>query len=156
MQEGGFPRWHSGKESTCNAGDTSSIPRLGRFPGVENGNPLQHPCLGNPMDRGTWWATVHNVARVRHNWATEHPCMQDETGRRKGGRGCTLATSAFSAGKPHRDALGFPLVVSQHPGALWMSRGRMCALDFCLCRPLSHGVLLGPSFTAAHGVTPAS
>ena len=32
-------------------------------PGEENGNPLQYSCLGNSMDRGAWWATVHGVAR---------------------------------------------------------------------------------------------
>ena len=40
-------------------GDTGSIPGLGRSPGVRNGNPLQYSCLGNPMDRGAWQATVH-------------------------------------------------------------------------------------------------
>ena len=38
-----------------------SIPGLGRSPGEENGNPLQYSCLGNPMDRGAWLATVHEV-----------------------------------------------------------------------------------------------
>jgi len=45
------------------AGDIGSIPGLGRFPGEGNGNPLQYSCLGNPMDRGAWWATVHKVAK---------------------------------------------------------------------------------------------
>jgi len=47
-------RWLSGKESTCNAGDTGDIgliPGLGRSPGVGDGNPLQYSCLENPMDR---------------------------------------------------------------------------------------------------------
>ena len=44
-------------------GDEGSIPRSGRFPGVGNGNPLQCPCRGNPMDRGALWATVHGVAK---------------------------------------------------------------------------------------------
>jgi len=39
-----------------------SIPGLERFPGGENGNPLQYSCLGKPMDRGAWWATIHVVA----------------------------------------------------------------------------------------------
>ena len=38
-----------------------------------NGNPLQYSCLGNPMDRGARQATVHGVARLRHNLATESP-----------------------------------------------------------------------------------
>ena len=47
----------SGKESTCNAGDTEdtgSIPGSGRFPGGGNGDPLRYSCLENPMDGGTW------------------------------------------------------------------------------------------------------
>ena len=40
------------------AGDVGSIPGSRRSPGVGNGNPLQYSCLGNPMDRGAWWATV--------------------------------------------------------------------------------------------------
>ena len=56
-----------GKESACNAGDLSSIPGWGRPPGEGNGNPLQYSCLENHMDRGAWWATVHGVARVRHD-----------------------------------------------------------------------------------------
>ena len=43
--------------------DTGSIPGLGRFPGGGNGNPLQYPCLENPMDRGAWRATVHGIAK---------------------------------------------------------------------------------------------
>ena len=59
----GLPWWLSGKEMTCNAGDTASIPGSGRSPGVGNGNPLQYSCLGNPMDRGAWRATVHGVTK---------------------------------------------------------------------------------------------
>ena len=44
------------------AGDPGSIPELGRSSGEGNGNPLQHSCLENPMDGGTWWATVLGVA----------------------------------------------------------------------------------------------
>ena len=58
----GFPGGSDGKVSACNVGDLVSIPVLGRSPEEGNGNPLQYPCLGNPMDRGAWWATVHGVA----------------------------------------------------------------------------------------------
>ena len=58
-----LPWWLSGKESAYNAGDTDSVPGLGRFPEGENGNPLQYSCLGNPVDRGAWRATVHGVAK---------------------------------------------------------------------------------------------
>ena len=44
-----------------NMGDPGSIPGSGRSPGEGNGNPLQYSCLGNPMDGGAWWATVHGV-----------------------------------------------------------------------------------------------
>ena len=40
-----------------------SIPGSGSFPGGGNGNPPQDSCLGNPMDRGAWWATVYGVAK---------------------------------------------------------------------------------------------
>ena len=54
------------KNPTANAEDTrdsGSIPGSGRSLGVENGNPLQYSCLKRPMDRGTWCATVHGVAK---------------------------------------------------------------------------------------------
>ena len=56
----------AGKESICNKGDTIGtglITGLGRSPGEGNGNPLQYSCLENTMDRGTWWATDHGVAK---------------------------------------------------------------------------------------------
>ena len=51
------------KESACNAGDLGSVPGSGRSPGEGKGNPLQDSCLGSPMDRGAWWATVHGIAK---------------------------------------------------------------------------------------------
>ena len=48
--------------SAWNVGDQGSIPGSGRAPGEGNGNPLQYPCLENPMEGGAWWATVHGVA----------------------------------------------------------------------------------------------
>ena len=44
-------------------GDTGSTPGLGRSPGGGNSNLLQYSCLENSMDRGAWWATVHEVAK---------------------------------------------------------------------------------------------
>ena len=43
--------------------DTDSVSELGRSPGGGHGNPLQYSCLENPMDRGTWQATIHRVAK---------------------------------------------------------------------------------------------
>ena len=56
-------QWPSGKESTCDAGDAGLIPGSGRSPGGGPGNPLQYSCLENPMDRGTWQASVLRVAK---------------------------------------------------------------------------------------------
>ena len=52
-----------GKLSAYNEGDPCSIPGSGRSPGEGNGNPFQYSCLENPMDGGTWEATVHGVAK---------------------------------------------------------------------------------------------
>ena len=43
--------------------DMGSIPGLGRSPGGGHGNTLQRSCLENPMDRASWWAMVHRVAK---------------------------------------------------------------------------------------------
>ena len=59
----GLPLWLSGKESVCNAGNAGLIPGSERVPREGNGNLLQCSCLGNSMDRGAWWATVHGVAK---------------------------------------------------------------------------------------------
>ena len=61
----GFPGGSDGKESSCSVGDLGSIPALGGSPGEGNGNPLQYSCLGNPIDRGTWQATVHGVMKTQ-------------------------------------------------------------------------------------------
>ena len=52
-----------GKESACNAGDLVSISGSGTSPGEGNGYLLQYSCLEKSMDRGAWWATVHEVAK---------------------------------------------------------------------------------------------
>ena len=49
------------KNLSANAGDVGSIPGWGRSLGEGNGNPLQYPCLRNPVDRGAWRATFHGV-----------------------------------------------------------------------------------------------
>ena len=58
------------KNLPASAGDTGasgSIPGSGRSPGEGNGNPLQYFCLENSMDRGTWQATIHGVAKSGHS-----------------------------------------------------------------------------------------
>ena len=68
----GFPGGSDSKVSACNAGDLGSIPELGRSPGEGNGYPLQYSCLENSLDRGAWWAIVHGLQRVGHNWGTNN------------------------------------------------------------------------------------
>ena len=62
----GFPVDSVVKDPPANARDSrdvGSVPESGRSPGGGNGNPLQYSCLGNPMDRGSWQATVQQVAK---------------------------------------------------------------------------------------------
>ena len=61
----GLSRWCSGKESACQGRrhEPSSIPGLGRSPGVGNGNPFQYSCLEKSMNRGAWWTAVHGIAK---------------------------------------------------------------------------------------------
>ena len=62
----GFPGSSVVKNLPANAGatgDSGSIPGSGRSLGVRNGNPLQYSCLENPMDRGAWQATVHELTK---------------------------------------------------------------------------------------------
>ena len=58
-----WSKWHSGKQSTCQAGNEGSVPGSGRSPGKGHDTPLQYSCLENPMDRGAWRATVHGVTK---------------------------------------------------------------------------------------------
>ena len=59
----GFPGSAVVKNPLANTGDVGLIPGLERSPGGENNKPLQYSCLGNPMDRGSWQAIVHGVAK---------------------------------------------------------------------------------------------
>ena len=67
------------KNQAANAGDVrdaGSIPGSGRSPGRGHGNPLQYSCLGNPMDREAWGATVHRIAKsqteLKHHSTCTH------------------------------------------------------------------------------------
>ena len=63
MTKLGLPWWFRGKVSACNVGNLGLIPGSGRSTGEGNHNPLPYSCLENPMDRETWWATVHGVTK---------------------------------------------------------------------------------------------
>ena len=60
------------KNPPVNAGDESSVPGLGRFPEEVNGNSLQYSCLGNPMDRGTWWAMESMGSQKSWTWLSDY------------------------------------------------------------------------------------
>ena len=64
----GFPGGSVIKNLPANRGDMGLIPESGRSLGKGNGNQRQYSCLGNPVDRGAWWATVHGLHIVRHDW----------------------------------------------------------------------------------------
>ena len=68
----GFPDSSVGKESTCKAADPGSIPGLGRYTGDGIGYPFQYSDLENFMDRGTWQATVHGVAKSQTRLSDFH------------------------------------------------------------------------------------
>ena len=76
----GLPFGSDSRESSCNTGDPSSMPGLGRSPGEGNGHPLQYSGLKNPMDRGAWWATVHGVTELDTKLKYLHEGSQEADG----------------------------------------------------------------------------
>ena len=66
----GFP----GGSVPANTGDEGLVPGSWRSPGGGNGYPLQYSCLGNPMNRGTWWATVDGITE-RWTQLSDWTCM---------------------------------------------------------------------------------
>ena len=63
------------KNPPANAGDMGLVPGSGGSPGGGPDNPLQHPCLENPMERGAWWATVHGATEsTRLKQLSMHAC----------------------------------------------------------------------------------
>ena len=75
----GLPQWLGGKESTCNAGDTGLIPGSGRSPAERHDNPLQNSSLKNSMDRGAWWATVHESTKSQTGLKGLSPAQEHHT-----------------------------------------------------------------------------
>ena len=71
----GFPGGSDSKESACSAGDLGLIRGLGRSPGEGNGYPLQNSCLENSMDRWSWQAIVHGVAKSQ-TWLGDYLLLQ--------------------------------------------------------------------------------
>ena len=60
------------------------FPRGSRQEPLRNGNPLQYSCLGNPMNRGAWWATVHGVAKSRTQLSDSTTTTRQEDRTRMG------------------------------------------------------------------------
>ena len=118
------------KNPPANAGDArdvGSVPRPGRSPGVESGNPLQYSCLENPMDKGAWQATFHGDSKSQSEM-TEHRgtfkillfnILVITSGEKKWGRGKTgvgneeVQTIIYKINK-HSQSYGFS------SGHVWM------------------------------------
>ena len=79
--------------------EACSIPVLGSFPREGNGNPLHYSCLGNPLNRGAWWATVHGFTRIRRDLATkQQQCILGKFGPEvKVEKSCILKVLEFSS-----------------------------------------------------------
>ena len=89
------------KNLPANEGDTDNaglIHKLERFPGEENGNPLQYSFLENSMDRGAWGLQSTGSQRVRHNWVTEHACPWAEVELQS----LSLGSKAMSRGQGNK------------------------------------------------------
>ena len=117
--EEGFPGSSDGKESPYNAGDPSLIPGSGRSPGGGKGNPLQYSCQDNPMDRGTWWATVHGFTELGHDWAAFTVSQRERMGLKI--RNTGLRKQAVFAGQgptSHSQSPARILLISHCPVAI--------------------------------------
>ena len=102
----GFPGHSVVKNLPVNVGDTGSIPGSGRSPGKQNGKLLQYSCLGNPMDRGTWWVTVRGVAKSETQLSTQQ--LNNNT------HAPTCANVTHTQWMPQEYGLRFFLFVFQH------------------------------------------
>ena len=115
--------------------DPGLIPGLGRPAGGGHSHPPHSSCLENPMDRGAWWAAVHGVTRVRHNWS-------DLAGRH------THVTRHYSdkavEEAPHARALRVP---ASHPSRLLLpSKARFADPAPTVCLWGHPRVIQDPSF----------
>ena len=73
----GFPDGSVMKNLPASVTDAGPIPGSGRFPGVGSGNPFQYSCLGNSIDRGTWWVPVHRVIKSQ-TWLSAHTHTEEK------------------------------------------------------------------------------
>ena len=146
-----FPRGSDGKESVCNAGYISPMPRSGRSPKEGNGYPLQYSHLENSMDVGAWQATVHGVAKSG-TWLSDYLCTMFNletpwhwSGPSNGDQK-SLLTHFFIC--PPTDCPSFPSVTLSAPGvglnALKATYNLFASFHQSFCEVRSfHRVLLG-------------
>ena len=107
----GFPGDSEVNASASNVGDWGLISGSGRSPGEGNGNPLQYSCLENPMDGGTWWDTVHRVAKSRtrlSNFTSLHFTSVGKGFACSTGDPCSIPGLGRSSG----EGIGYPLQYS--------------------------------------------
>jgi len=118
------------------AGDSGSIPRSRRSPGVGNGNPLQCSCLENPMDRGAWRATIHGVKKSQTRLSVHRKRVQAVSGG-----GCS-SVAACDCVPPHV-SLPECLLLAQ-VGGMGLPTALLCLLAMlhCLHPVLEHGTTL--------------
>ena len=117
-----FHMHHSGIEFTCNARAADLIPGSGRAPGGGNGNPLQYPCLENPMDGKAWRATVQGALKELHTaeWAAHTHLSPSLPGLAPGcwaGKRCPINTHSFplwNDGRKHVSVCLWALSVQRH------------------------------------------
>ena len=132
------------KKSAHKAGDPGLIPGLGRSPGEGNGNPPQYSCLGNPMNRGAWWATVHGVTKC-WTWLSKDDNISTGRERQKvcvwGCLSCTKSKIQFYLYWSVRVWLWSAKPVMAHRGGPWCCLGAMPHLGrpvIRLLRPVLH------------------
>ena len=79
MRMSWLPTWPGGKESACQCRRCRFDPWVGKMPWSRKGNLLPYSCMGNPMDRGAWWGTIHGVVESRTQLSTRtHTHMMKE------------------------------------------------------------------------------
>ena len=125
----GFPGGSVIKNPAADAGDLGSIPRSGRSPGEGNGDLLQYSCLGNPTDRGPWWATAHGVAESDTARVTEQQYWW---------KGSDGRCQSFPYKVPHwqGDKSSFPGSVSFYGCSACMLTSLLFVLDFSFLNKL--------------------
>ena len=112
------------KNPPAYAGHAGSIPGSGKSPERGDGSPLQYSCLGKPMGRGAWWATVHRMAKSQRrwsDWALTHALISPLPSMPLASQ-----TSFFKA----QGGMGIT-------HSIWLSPGKVGTRLFCYCRDLA-------------------